>query len=511
MAKEKVSKLSTLMQGNASNLEEKNQSNKRGVFQSNMFNANTARVEDNNATNDYKYTTLSIEDLIYNSPEDSPTHAFYASVAERIVSPVIVAYDFVEKEKAGRKYREKTGKYTVIDGNSRISIYHSLYKEALEKNDAEAIKKYNHVPAILLPLDTKVEEIEKVQQMANEHKMEGVQNVMKDITETQKEDITYCYRYEMTEIPLEKLVERENKYRILPSEVNELEQSIFKAGLMQPIIVLPIIDPRTLDVQYEIQAGHKRKRAICQLVQHAKDGWYPTAKDVILETFKTVPALIIPMGASPEQVEKIYNDTNLLSRHMTSEDVFQHISYFPEMPSRPVTKEEYTHFKDSGYQIQDLAKILQNKFKAIGFQDWKATKAKTFLNIYYYGSDLALQVLENPKEYNLTQKELAWVVTNNKDFIDRKKQDEIINQAKEDKKYLLELIEASKRVKMPSKTSYKDMQIALQKQKQMIERLNMTEVDTTKKISKDEKAETIATIAAIEETLNILKSKLEEM
>lgn len=485
------------------NMMENSHKQTQSVFNGSLFDVDLGRERSDKNNEDYKYDSVNVEDLIIENVEYE--RWLYNSLKDdRMVQPIILSYDFVEKEKAGRKYREKTGKYRIIDGKKRALIWKKLYEEA---NDEESKRKYETIHALILPLSIENEQLNKIISIVAEDKANAVTSVMRDVTETQNESITYCYRYEMQDIELDKIIERENKYTILQSEVDELEKSIFHLGLMQPIIVLPVLDTRSMSVRYEIQAGHKRTRAIRQLVEHAKKNYYPNHKDFILEQYKTVPALIIPMGTSAEDVEKVYNETNLLSRHMTSEDVFTHISYFEDLPSRPNNKEDYINFKNGGYTIKDLSKVVQERFKRLGFKDWKNSKTTYFLNVYYYGSDKALEMFTDLEHYNLTQKELYWIVLQNKDFNERKKQDEIIDKSLEDKSYLIELMNKNKVRRNSSKgIKIKKLSENLLKQKEFYEKMCNTEIE------KDERSKNVEQdIEKIKEILLSTKKYMDEL
>lgn len=398
----------------------------RTLFNQGIFQEGVGGESETDNEQSYQYTFVEIDKINVSEEELEYPNALKRSVEDRMIQPVILSQDFVMKERGGRKFKSKNGRYNIVDGNKRIDI---LKKAGTEK-----------VSALVLPFDVSQDEIDKIKQTTNEDKQEGFKKVVKDVTETLDEEITYCYRYESINVDMEDVVERENKYTMQQSEIDELEHSIYNLGLLQPIVVLPIMNQRTMKVQYEIQSGHKRTRAIRQLIKHAEEGLYPGNKEVILESFKTIPALLIPMGSNPKDVEKIYHETNMLSRHMTIDDCFRVIESFDFLPSRPTTKEEYVHFREEYPVMNDLVIKTKDQLKRYGFQDWKSSKTAKFLNVYYYGSDLAVDVFTNISDYNLSQKEIYWIVVTYKDFNEREKQDQIIKAAIEDKSTLRELM-----------------------------------------------------------------------
>ena len=496
MAPKKPSKLNQITQ--------EHEDTGKSVF-GNAFLGNNFIKNTNLKTNeeDYQYTVVSIDDININ---DTITinPILRKSILERLVMPVILVQEFEWKEKAGRKYREKTGRYNIIDGQQRIAIY----KEALNKNDENSLR-YQKISALVLPLSIEEESIQKIKKITEHDKQNGVTDVLKIVTDSMDKEITYCYKYEMVNIPLEKIIERDNKYSILQSEIDEMEKSILKIGLLQPIVVLPIMNPRNMEIQYEIQAGHKRIKAIRQLIEHAKNGYYVIQKDQILENFETIPALLIPMGSDSKDIEKIYHDTNMLSRHMTTEDVFTHLAYFEELPSRPTTKEEFVKFKENDYQISSMVSTVQDHFKRLGFKDWKNTKTSMFLTVYFYGCDEALNLFENPSNYGLNLKEINWVVSQYKDFNERSTQKEILEKAIEDHSFLIKLMDKKTVRRNPKSIKFKKLAEHLIKQKSFIEKMKITKIDT-KNINYDDYQELKDILEDTKTLIDELNIKLEK-
>lgn len=450
-------------------------------------------------TEEVSYTKVSLENILLDHYVDYPSFLLESISNSMLINPVILIQDYEEREKAGRKFRQKTGKYRVLDGKRRISIFHNLFEKAQEENNTKEMRKYSVISAAVLPLNVDDDIINEIKKMTEENRGNLVANILDDVTKTKDITITHCYKYEMAEVEFEKIIDRDNAYRITQSEVDELEQSIYLAGLMQPIIVLPIIESRTMEVRYQIQAGHKRKRAIAQLVQHAKEGMYKNA-DEIIDKYEYLNCVVIPMGATKEQVEKIYNDTNLLSRHMTADDLFTHIDYFDELPSRPKTKTEYQDFKEARRTINSLANIMLRKIEKIGFRDWKLRNVTKYLNVYYYGSDRSLELYLSDNS-PLTKHELEKIVNHYKDFDDRIKQDELIEAAILDKS-ALDILTPRKKKAVPKRNA-KDVREYLLKAKNDIDKIQTLEVTT-----KEEVKDLNDTIKILEDSLSELKKKI---
>lgn len=479
------------------------------VFSQGMFagplGANNVKVN----TDDYTYINTEIGSINYSETTDYPDFLYESIKSSRLVNPIILSYEYNIAERGGRQFREKTGRYNIVDGLKRVSIYNRLFNEAMANNDEKLIAKYSTIQSLVLPINSTDEEIEKIKKAAANDKTSGATNMIKDITETKNQEITYCYRYETSEINREDIIERDNTFKITQTEIDELEKSIYHAGLMQPLVLLPVIDAKTMQVKYEIQAGHKRNKAINQLVKHAEEGLYPNS-DFIINSFKTIPSLLAPMGATKEQVEKIYNDTNILSRHMTTEDVFEHINYFDDLPTRPATKKDYVEFKEKKYKMDKLANQLQMKFKSLGFSDWQNRKTKIFLNVYYYGSDKCLNIFSKLDDYNLTQKELEWIATSHKDFNERKKQDEIIEKALNDKTYLLQLMDKKTIKKTPQKIKIRKLSENLIKEKSALEKYSITPIDL-KNASMNDISNAIKIVKELEKALKDVKDRLTDI
>lgn len=443
----------------------------------------------------YQYRVVDIASIDDADTAFEIPNALRKSVEERVIQPVVLLPVCEQKTRGGKTYNSPTGRYEIIDGHKRIKIL----------LDAGRV----NISALVLPSNISEDELNKIKKTVSENKQTGVENVIRDVTETLDEQITYCYRYENINVNVEDLVERDNQYSMDQEGINELEKSIFKLGLLQPIVVIPVMDPNTMKVKYKIQSGHRRTRAIKQLIKHAEEGSYPGNKELILASFKTIPALLIPMGSSDKDVEDIYNQTNMLSRHMTVEDCFKVIESFSCLPSRPTTKEEFVHFKETTKSINILVKMVQDEMRKIGFQDWKNTKTSKFLNVYFYGSDKAIKLFTHPEDSAVNQKDIYWIVIQNKDFVERKKQDELLKLAQDDK----EEFESYKNDNGTSRKIYefttKKVMSTLRKQKSEYDKIKDNVI--TDRPSEEQKVEIKRLINETRMSLMGLEQKLSEI
>ena len=485
MAKHTTSKLTQMAAGQA-------RENGTVFSKKIMPNANMSKIINNNETK-YIRGNIEMSNIIVPTNVDitSLSEEVKKSILEYLVSPIILKHEYEIAERGGRKFKKRTGRYIILDGNKRAE----LYKEAGR----------HEIFSLVLPLDI-TEDEEKL--FVSNVKNAGVENAVSTIQKTYDGEITNCYHYEVQEVQEDKLEERENKYSIIDSEVDALAESIWSVGLLQPIVVLPELDYQS-QVHYIIQAGHKRVKAIRRLKEQCqnKDSKYYLYKDIILEKFETIPALIIPSGATQQEIEQIYNETNLLSRHMTTEDVFAHIECIGPEFKRPRTEAEYNEFVGRNRLMKDYVKDAKEYFKKLGFRDWATSKTSYFLNVHFYGSDLAVELFEKcgdttlkkEEKPNLTQKEIYWVVIhNNNSFDDRSKQTKILEQALNDKSYLIDLMASTTPSRKTKSVKIKKLNENITKQKATLEKMRFTPIDFTNSTSND-----------LEKTLQLLKETKE--
>lgn len=464
------------------------------VFGKNIFPGSVKQVANDNESK-YIRGNVSLEDIII--PDDIDVSGIASdlksSILEYVVSPIILKQEFVESERAGRKFRKKTGKYLILDGHKRAKLYQDAGR--------------SEIFSLILPLDITPEDEAK---FVGEVKNSGVEKAVEVVETTTDGEITNCYRYEIQNIDEEKLEERDNRYSILDSEVEALADSILSVGLLQPIVVLPELDSKS-QLHYVIQAGHKRVKAIRKLKNDCQnpDSRFYVYKETILDKFKTVPALIIPSGATQQEIEQIYNETNLLSRHMTAEDVFAHIACIGPEFKRPETQKDFDEFIARGKSMNKYVADAQNYFKKLGFKDWANSKTAYFLNVHFYGSDKAIELFERCGDVKLkkedaptlTQKEVYWVVIHNNNFTDRVKQDEILEAALQDKTTLIQLMSETTPTRNTKSVKVKKLNQNIAKQKATFEKMIHTPIDRIKNDADDlEKTKVL-----LQETREVLK------
>lgn len=486
---EKKGKVAMLTQGN--------QEHKSSVFDSSMFQMGGVMVNEEK-NNTPKLQLINLDDIDIETNTEKYDDKLKESVKERLVTPIILSQIYEEKEKGGRKFRAKTGRYQIIDGNKRVNIYNDL-----KINDI----KYNQILSLVLPLDTNEEDLNAIKNIINNYSTTKTEDdIVTIIGKTSDQEIEYCYTYELAQVDINLISERDNKYPMRESEIMELAKSILNVGLIQPIVLLPYLDEDGYTIKYQIQAGHKRMRAIRQLLEDARQLKYTIEiREKIRETFKTVPALLIPMGAKKAQVEKVYHDTNLLSRHLTTDEILIHLDYFEELPPRPHTEQEYYNFISKKYRISRLVSTTQLKFKMLGFSDWKNTKTTSYLNIYYYGSDKLLEAAKDLSSHKLTLKDLTWIATKYKEFYQRKQQDELLDKVLHDRSLLLEIIDGESSYKINKKYSSTQVKSMMVKEKIKLQKLFINSANIVKKTDKD-REEIVNLVEQMEEILDQIRT-----
>lgn len=405
-----------------------------------------------NQEDTYAFEKIAVEQIILEEDIEID-ETLRTDILDIMVNPVILSYDYTQEVKAGFPYRKKTGKYHIVDGKKRVAAYKAAYEEN---------EKYQKISALVLPIDTEEEAIQKIKEKSNHSHTVSSYEMVDEVRLSENKEISYGYLYEQARIPVEKLVERDNKYAIADDEVEALSESIYRYGLFHDIMVLPKYDENG-NILYEIQAGHKRTRAIRLLLAKAKAKQLVNGLQII-ENYSKIPAKLLPLGATKEQIDAVYNESNIIGRHLNTDAIFAHLDYFKCVPSIPQTKEQYDNFRKT-QSISAIASDVQQEFKKVGFRDWKSRKTAGYLNIYYFGSEALKKLCVEATQSKdgkppISIKDLEWIATVYKGFDEKGMQDEIIEKALHDKSYIPALkaktkIKKNKTLKLTSKDAAK--------------------------------------------------------
>lgn len=437
----------------------------------------------------YLFERIDIEDIICDEKTEYDDDLYESVKQSGIVSPIWLSFDYVDAEKAGRKYKKKTGKYHIIDGNKRVAAANKI----LSKEDNSRLRK---LQALILPIDTSEAEIEEIKKTvrAKENQNRSTVDLISIVNSSKGAQITYGYKYENADIPFDLIHERDNKYPATEAEIEALADSIYKYGLFQDIMVLPEVNQDTMQVTYRLEAGHKRRKAIKLLLDKAKAGQLEKGKTIIAN-YSKIPAKILPLGATNEQIEAVYNESNIHSRKMTTDSFFAHLSYFSSyvidentkdeyekylIPKIPTSRKEYLTFIEN-VSINALIPRVQGELKKLGFADWKNRKMTQYLNIYYFGcdklKDMCIELTQHPdKRQPITLGDMAWIATTFKDWDKRGQQEDVIEKALQDKTYIPSI--KDKTVSKTRTVRYTSQQVAkkILKDSQSLENVAFAEI-----------------------------------
>ena len=126
----------------------------------------------------YQYRVVDIASIDNADTAFEIPNALRKSVEERVIQPVILMPVCEQKTRGGRTYNSPTGRYEIVDGHKRIKIL----------LDAGRI----NVSALVLPSNISEDELNKIKKTVSENKQTGVENVIRDVTETLDEQITFA-------------------------------------------------------------------------------------------------------------------------------------------------------------------------------------------------------------------------------------------------------------------------------------------------------------------------------
>jgi|GEM_PF-4054760 hypothetical protein len=187
-----------------------------------------------------------------------------------------------------------------------------------------------------------------------------------------KKTLDELEEYEMQYIPLDKIVDnKKNEYpNKTPEEMEEFQESIWLVGVLQPINVIREVDEEGNETgKYEIRAGSQRFRAVHNLYKRAIE----ERNEAKRRKFSKIPAIVVPRGATQKEIEKVYHDTNLLSRNLSAEKLMIHYDYIFGYENGVYTKLE---------GVVNKAEYVVNKMKRFGFS-YSLAKAKKVNAIYF--------------------------------------------------------------------------------------------------------------------------------
>lgn len=157
-----------------------------------------------------------------------------------------------------------------------------------------------------------------------------------------------------------------NEMRAL--DTSELEISIDTVGLLSPILLITVEDEE--GEHYEPISGNRRLTAVRNLLSRAVE---ENDKERI-ERYSKIFSIVLPLGATEEEIQRVYGDMNILHRPPSLTEMFQLIDRFLE-------KDDQGNFKNLAKKRPNIAQYIQQRFKNLGY-DFGLTKVKTYVVIW---------------------------------------------------------------------------------------------------------------------------------
>ena len=173
-----------------------------------------------------------------------------------------------------------------------------------------------------------------------------------DPNDRKLEEVTF---YKTRNIDIDKIeIYKDNHFREL--DTTELEESIDQVGLLSPVVL--ITKKREDNSEYyETIAGSRRLTAVRNLLERALEN----NDKKRIEKYSKIFSIVLPLGATEEEIQRVYTDTNLLHRPPTLKEIFQHIDTF-------LAKDEKGRFINLPERRPNVAKYVQQRFNNLGYE-----------------------------------------------------------------------------------------------------------------------------------------------
>lgn len=175
-------------------------------------------------------------------------------------------------------------------------------------------------------------------------------------------------RFKTEYIELDKIVDNDNnKFRLV--DTKWLENSIKMIGQVQPIVLIPMTTDGVRVNNYMVKAGSRRFNALKNIIKKAKE-----QKDIETEKrFSKAFAIILPVNATEDEIERVYEETNTTARPLSISETFMHFDRFFERNE----KGDLINLPKN----TDKVRYISNTFDTMGFQ-FGPTKVKEYISIY---------------------------------------------------------------------------------------------------------------------------------
>ena len=189
-------------------------------------------------------------------------------------------------------------------------------------------------------------------------------------------------RYRIKYIPVDALDDNtENTFSFRDTEM--LELSIQRIGVLQNLVVIPKLDEdNNLISRYEIKAGSRRFAAVSNILKRARED----GNEKIIKRFSEVPCILLPIGATKNEIAEVIAETNLLARQLKPEDIFRNFEIVFELN------------EDGSYKYlpKNKNKYIEGsrRLKEMGYE-FSASSIKDYLTIYTAHNQQIRKDLEN--------------------------------------------------------------------------------------------------------------------
>lgn len=199
--------------------------------------------------------------------------------------------------------------------------------------------------------------------------MFGGENTNSSLVSPDKKTLSDTSRLTTKYIAIEKIKDNESN-RFSVKNTYFLEQSIKKLGQLQPIILINQLDEDENPTgNYEIKAGSRRFQALNNLRLNAIENEDTETERKYSQAWVT----ILPIGATPQEIDEVITETNTTSRHIGIEDLFRNFEFMFELDEEGnfVNIPKNTNKYEAGVRM----------LKDMGY-DYSAASVRDFLTIY---------------------------------------------------------------------------------------------------------------------------------
>lgn len=184
-----------------------------------------------------------------------------------------------------------------------------------------------------------------------------------------KKTLADSKRYKVKYIKRDLLIDNDkNTFKV--GKVDFLMESIEAVGQLQPLVVIPEIDIDDKQTgKYIIRSGSRRKKCLDLLCEKAKR----ENDQNKYERFNEALVLILPTGATEEEIKRVIVETNTTARQIPPEDLFKNFDFIFKKNEDGT----YKYIPEGANKYKVGSDILEE----MGF-GYTPSSVKDYLNIY---------------------------------------------------------------------------------------------------------------------------------